>query len=677
MADPNTIPFREADTNGHYKSKQLPQDSADFIAALGLPTYSGDVSSASNSTVGGEVTTYWGTTGHVIKADNHTGLAKLAAGILTSVTAPAGEVVGTTDTQTLINKTLPSPVITTPTGLTKYDVGLGNVDNTSDINKPPPSSVTSALATKEDKSNKGVTNGYASLDPAGKLPMSQVPDAIIGAARYQGTWNAATNSPAIPAAAPANNGYYYSVAVAGTTNINGIATWAVGDTIISNGSVWQKIPVSNAVQSVNGKTGIVAINANDVGLGNVDNTSDSTKNSASVALTNKTIDGATNTLNVRLNTTDVSGSLPVNKLAAGVNASSATFWRGDGQWVSPTGAGDVTGPGSSTDGSVVLFNGTTGKNLKGFTGAAGFAKLDTVGLVTTQLQMQSGDISAAMITGQTEKTVYTDGEDQFLCVAVASGALRMVRRKLVSSFPTMWFSGFEVANTPADLGNGIDIAAGCCRDESDTVDIRVSTGMTKKVNAAWAAGTLNGGLDTGTVSGGTAHYHIYVIMKADYTTDFLFTATYGTPTMPSGYVYKRRVASIVRLAAGFRSFTQNGDWFMLKGVIADHAGASNSANQTFQLLLGTSVPGGVKRLVSMIINFSNNTNACNAYMYDSDTTGNGTALFAAVANVGHTFHHMIVTNTASQVTITSGSQGGTYTYTGITLGYLDNRLRTK
>ena len=46
-----------------------------------------------------------------------------------------GAVVGTTKTQTLTNKTLTSPVINTPTGITKTDVGLANVDNTSDATK--------------------------------------------------------------------------------------------------------------------------------------------------------------------------------------------------------------------------------------------------------------------------------------------------------------------------------------------------------------------------------------------------------------------------------------------------------------------------------------------------------------------------------------------------------------
>lgn len=38
--------------------------------------------------------------------------------------------------QTLTNKTLASPIINSPSGLTKVDVELSNVDNTSDVNKP-------------------------------------------------------------------------------------------------------------------------------------------------------------------------------------------------------------------------------------------------------------------------------------------------------------------------------------------------------------------------------------------------------------------------------------------------------------------------------------------------------------------------------------------------------------
>lgn len=49
---------------------------------------------------------------------------------------------------TLTNKTLTSPVINTPTGIVKGDVGLGSVDNTGDLAKPLSTATTTALGGK-------------------------------------------------------------------------------------------------------------------------------------------------------------------------------------------------------------------------------------------------------------------------------------------------------------------------------------------------------------------------------------------------------------------------------------------------------------------------------------------------------------------------------------------------
>lgn len=81
---------------------------------------------------------------------------------------------------------------------------------------------------------------------------------IVGGLTYQGTWNASTNTPAL-ASGVGVNGYYYIVATAGSTNLDGITDWQIGDWLMFNGTVWQKIDQSNLVTSVNGQTGAVSI----------------------------------------------------------------------------------------------------------------------------------------------------------------------------------------------------------------------------------------------------------------------------------------------------------------------------------------------------------------------------------------------------------------------------------
>lgn len=62
---------------------------------------------------------------------------------------------------------------------TKADVGLGNVDNTSDANKPISSATQTALDAKINSSLIGANNGVASLGADGKLNPSQLPALAI------------------------------------------------------------------------------------------------------------------------------------------------------------------------------------------------------------------------------------------------------------------------------------------------------------------------------------------------------------------------------------------------------------------------------------------------------------------------------------------------------------------
>jgi hypothetical protein len=139
-----------------------------------------------------------------------------------------------------LRQTLISPSITTPTGIVKSDVGLGNVDNTSDTTK------NAAAATLTNKTvnlaNNTVTGTTAQF-------------------------NAALSD-------------------------NDFATLAGAETLTN------KTLTSPAISS---PTGIVKA---DVGLGNVDNTSDATKNSAAVTLSNKTVAAPVLTGRTRKSTTN-------------------------------------------------------------------------------------------------------------------------------------------------------------------------------------------------------------------------------------------------------------------------------------------------------------------------------------------------------------------------------------
>lgn len=66
-----------------------------------------------------------------------------------------------------------------------------------------------------------------------------VSSAVFSGTSYRGTWDASTNTPTLTSST-GTAGYYYLVTTAGTTTLDGIASWAAGDWAVYNGTVWQK-----------------------------------------------------------------------------------------------------------------------------------------------------------------------------------------------------------------------------------------------------------------------------------------------------------------------------------------------------------------------------------------------------------------------------------------------------
>jgi len=159
--------------------------------------------------------------------------------------------------ETFTNKTLTSPAINTPTGLVKADVGLGNVDNTSDANKPVSTAQQTALDGKINHSLATTVNDFLVASGVGIFVKKTLAETktVFGllALAFKNTVatddidnNAVTNAKAAQMA---------------TKTYKGRTTAATGNA--------EDVPVATV------KADLVLVKG-DVGLGNVENTAHST-----------------------------------------------------------------------------------------------------------------------------------------------------------------------------------------------------------------------------------------------------------------------------------------------------------------------------------------------------------------------------------------------------------------
>jgi len=109
----------------------------------------------------------------------------------------------------------------------------GNVINVGEVVAPD-----LAESIKVISNGGGTSQGV--LDTLTSLQTQITALQALGATSYQGTWNASTNTPTITSSV-GTKGYYYVVSVAGSTSIDSETRWGIGDWIIFNGSVWQKV----------------------------------------------------------------------------------------------------------------------------------------------------------------------------------------------------------------------------------------------------------------------------------------------------------------------------------------------------------------------------------------------------------------------------------------------------
>jgi predicted heme/steroid binding protein len=177
------------------------------------------------------------------------------------------------------------------------------------------SAVTGKVLTGLTVTGAVISSTDSILTAFGKL-QGQV-NGLMGGLQYQGTWNAATNTPTITSGVGVD-GHFYIVSVAGTTTIDGITDWQVGDWIVFHDTAWQKVDNTDSVTSVNGFTGAVTLTTSNISEGtNLYFTTSRARQSISLTTSGNsgasTYDNGTGVLNVPQYTISGIGGVPTTR----------------------------------------------------------------------------------------------------------------------------------------------------------------------------------------------------------------------------------------------------------------------------------------------------------------------------------------------------------------------------
>lgn len=135
------------------------------------------------------------------------------------------------------------------------------------------------------------------------------------------------------------------------------------------------------------------------------------------------------------------------------------------------------------------------------------------------------------------------------------------------------------------------ISAGQAADSTSTVLMDLASSIAK-TTSAWAVGSTNGALDTGSIANNT-WYHFHLIRRPDTgVVDVLFSLSATAPTLPANYTQFRRIgAARTNGSAQWLRFFQTGDQFLW-----DNLGSLdfNAASTTTAALATLTVPTGLK-----------------------------------------------------------------------------------
>lgn len=144
----------------------------------------------------------------------------------------------------------------------------------------------------------------------------------------------------------------------------------------------------------------------------------------------------------------------------------------------------------------------------------------------------------------------------------------------------------------AGSSSTMSIAAGRAADSTNVCLMTLAA--FSKTTSAWAVGTGNGGIDTGSVANAT-WYHFWLIQRSDTgVVDVLFSLSASSPTMPTNYDRKRRIgAGLTNGSAQWVRYIQNGDFFEWVAPIAILAFSAPGVTTAQTQTLSAAIPTGL------------------------------------------------------------------------------------
>jgi hypothetical protein len=228
------------------------------------------------------------------------------------------------------------------------------------------------------------------------------------------------------------------------------------------------------------------------------------------------------------------------------------------------------------------------------------------------------------------------------------------------SAPRGYLNGLTLSTAGSSASFGI--AAGVATSDDATTPMKLSTAYAK-TTGAWAVGSGNGSLDTGSIAN-NAWYHVFLIERVDTgVVDILVSASATTPTLPANYTKRRRIGSMKTDGTGqWIRFSQVGSMFLW---YTDALDVNNGTIGTTAISVTISTPPGVRMLALLRLAITNTTAGAAVRVSSLDvsdqTPASGNSNLAVQVASTFMFAEIDeVTNTTSQVRMRSSGSGTTY-----------------